>query len=139
MTGVVGNAATSTKPVVNTPTSEPAVPSADSEPTTRPVAASEASWSLIVSGVTALSREPYPFSGLWTRLHGILRAFGPERLMWGSDYSRVMGRNIHPRNPEGRSNYGEIVAFLRDTNEVGEADKAMMFSGAIRTWFGWPK
>jgi hypothetical protein len=33
----------STKPVVNTPTSDPAVPSADSVPTTRPVSASVAS------------------------------------------------------------------------------------------------
>ena len=36
-TGVVGNWATRMNPVPNTPTSEPAVPSADSRPTTRPV------------------------------------------------------------------------------------------------------
>jgi L-fuconolactonase len=90
------------------------------------------------TGVPALTTERYPYHGLWSRLYGVLEAFGPERLLWGSDYTRVMGRNVHPRNAEGRSNYAELVNFLRYANEIGEADKAMMFSGSIRAWFGWP-
>ena len=54
-TGVVGNSATRMKPVPNTPTSEPAVPSAWIRPTTRPVWSTSCSWALAVSGLTALS------------------------------------------------------------------------------------
>ena len=39
----------------NTPTSEPAVPSASTRPTTRPVCSTSRSWDLTVSGLTALS------------------------------------------------------------------------------------
>ncbi len=45
---------------------------------------------------------------------------------------------LHPRAPGGRSNYGELVDFLRYTTEVSEHDKAIMFGKATRLWFGWP-
>ena len=90
------------------------------------------------SGAPALSPEPYPFAALWPRLRKIIDAYGPERLMWGTDYTRVTGRHRHPRDPGGRLSYGELVDFLRYTSEVTEADKAIMFNGAIRKWFGWP-
>ena len=54
-TGVMANSATKTNPVRKTPTSDPAVPSAESRPTMRPVSASEPSWILTTSGVAALS------------------------------------------------------------------------------------
>jgi predicted TIM-barrel fold metal-dependent hydrolase len=91
------------------------------------------------SGVAALSHQSYPFADLWPALHQIIDAFGPERLMWGSDYTRVTGRWLHPRHPEGRLDYGELLNFLRYTNEVSEADKEVMLSGAVRRWFDWPK
>ncbi len=54
-TGVVGNSATRMKPVPNTPTSDPAVPSASTRPTTRPVCSTSRSCALTVNGLTALS------------------------------------------------------------------------------------
>ena len=55
MIGRVGSAATSTKPVTNVPTRAPAVPAAESPPTTEPVSAVETRRSFAAMGLTALS------------------------------------------------------------------------------------
>jgi L-fuconolactonase len=90
------------------------------------------------TGVPALSTEAYPFAGLWPRLHRVVEAFGPDRLMWGSDYTRVTGRHHHPPDPGGRLNYSELLDFLRYTTELGDADKEAMFSHSTRRWLRWP-
>jgi L-fuconolactonase len=90
------------------------------------------------TGVPSVSTEEYPFRGLWPKLHQVVEAFGPERLMWGSDYTRVTGRHHHPPDPGGRLNYGELLDYLRYTDELGEADKEMMLGRAARRWFNWP-
>jgi predicted TIM-barrel fold metal-dependent hydrolase len=91
------------------------------------------------TAVPALSLDDYPFTSLWPHLHQVISAFSPQRLMWGSDYTRVMGRYWHPPMPGGRLNYAELLNFLLYTDEVGESDKQWMFSGATRHWLRWPK
>jgi predicted TIM-barrel fold metal-dependent hydrolase len=90
------------------------------------------------TGAPSLCADPYPFSSLWPHLHRIIDAFGVDRLMWGTDYTRVMGRYRHPPDPGGRLNYRELVDFLLYTDEVSEKDKEILFSRAIRKWFDWP-
>ena len=53
--GRVGSAATSTNPVTNVPRIAPAVPSAESRPTTEPVSPRLRSWSLTTIGLAAES------------------------------------------------------------------------------------
>jgi L-fuconolactonase len=93
------------------------------------------------SGATALSREPYPHRDLWEHLHRVVEAFGPERLMWGSDFTRLrMGSGTTDRGPreEWGGLYSEVVHFLRDTDELSEEDKTMIFSGTLRRLLRWP-
>ena len=88
-----------------------------------------------------LSREPYPHRDLWPRLHPVIEAFGPERLMWGSDYTRLrMGVGTTDRGPreEWGGLYSDAVNYLRDTSELSEADKATIFAGTIRRVLEWP-
>lgn len=40
-------------------------------------------------GAPVMSEEPYPFKHVWPFLHQIIDAFRPERLMWGSDFTRM--------------------------------------------------
>jgi L-fuconolactonase len=40
-------------------------------------------------GAPLLSKEAYPYRDVWPKLHEVIEAFGPERLMWGSDYTRM--------------------------------------------------
>ena len=90
-----------------------------------------------LTGAPALSAAPYPFDDLWPVLHQILGAFGPDRVMWGSDFTRVTGRSQHPRHPGGRHTYAELVGYLGATGELGAAEKAALFGGTVRAWFGW--
>jgi L-fuconolactonase len=95
-----------------------------------------------VSGAVALSRTPYPHSDLWPHLHQLLDAFGPERLMWGSDFTRL--RCIPGTNQRGpRENwvglYSDCVNFLRDSTEISETDKQMIFAGTIRRLLRWTR
>ena len=81
------------------------------------------------SGVPALSTEGYPFADVWPNARRIIEAFGPARLMWGSDYTRCAGMHT----------YSESVNFLRYSDEVSAADKELMFGGTLRRLFRWEK
>lgn len=93
------------------------------------------------SGAPTLTAEPYPFRDLWPHLNQIVEAFGPERLMWGTDIQRVNGRVAHSTwdfDFVGRHSYGEAVGFLRDTDQLSQSDKEQIFAGTLRRVLGWP-
>src|SRR5215207_4252959 len=93
------------------------------------------------SGAPVLSREPFPHHDVWPFLHQIVDAFGPERLMWGTDFTRlrwvpVVG-GLAPRDQWHL--YSDSVNYLRDTTELSQADKEQMFGGTIRRVLRWPR
>lgn len=93
------------------------------------------------SGAIALSRTLYPHPDLWPHLHKVISAFGPDRLLWGSDFTRLrMGPGTVERGPrEGWAGlYSDSVNFLRDTTEISQRDKAAIFGGTIRRLLRWP-
>jgi L-fuconolactonase len=101
-----------------------------------------------VSGTPTHSRQPYPFEDLWPHLHKVLNAFGPQRLMWGTDIMSVSGRAAHGRWPDavpagamypGKHTWSQAVGYLRDTNEVSQQDKELLFAGTLRRLFRWPR
>ena len=49
------------------------------------------------TGAITLARTPYPFQDVWPPLSKIIDAFGPQRLMWGSDMTRI---RFAPRSTE---------------------------------------
>ena len=81
-----------------------------------------------LSGAPSMSREPFPYRDLWPQLHRLISAFGLERTMWGSDFTRVA--ELHT--------YEQAVAFVRDTNELSPADKERLMSTTVRDVFRWP-
>lgn len=93
------------------------------------------------SGAPVLSREPYPHHDVWPYLHQIITAFGPERLMWGSDFTRLrwvpVTGGLAPRDQWHL--YSDSVGYLRDTNEIGQRDKEQIFSETIRRVLRWPR
>lgn len=95
------------------------------------------------TGVTALSKEPWPHHDLWPNLLKIVKAFGPERLMWGSDYTRLrMARGAIDREGPRHEWAGTLstnLHFLLDTNELSSSDKEKMFALSARRILKWPK
>lgn len=93
------------------------------------------------SGCPSLSNESYPHRDLWPRLHRILEAFTPQRLLWGSDFTRLrcgVGTSARAPREEWAGLYGDAVGYLRDTQELGDSDKRLLFGGALRHLLRWP-
>jgi predicted TIM-barrel fold metal-dependent hydrolase len=78
------------------------------------------------TSIPLLSREPYPHADVWPHLHRVIAAFGPERLMWGSDQTVF------------EHDYGETVDVIRATDEIGPAEKELILGASLRRIWGWP-
>jgi predicted TIM-barrel fold metal-dependent hydrolase len=94
------------------------------------------------SGAPLLSREPYPHRDLWPNLLRIVEAFTPDRLMWGTDFTRMRwipqtSAQLAPRS-QWRF-YSDCLNYLRDTDELSASDKEKMLSTTIRRVLRWPK
>jgi predicted TIM-barrel fold metal-dependent hydrolase len=80
------------------------------------------------SGAPTLSKEPFPFVDLWPHLRQVVDAFGPERLIWASDYQRVKDHT-----------YAEALAFVRDTDELTDEEKEWILGKAARRVLRWER
>jgi L-fuconolactonase len=95
-----------------------------------------------LTGLPVLLPDRYPFPQLWPVLHQLIDAFGPERLLWGSDVHRVTGRVWQPPlHVAGFAdvNYAELLGYLLHTDELGDDDKETILGVAARSWFDWPR
>lgn len=100
-----------------------------------------------LTGICTLSETGYPFADLWPPLHKMLGAFGSERLLWGSDMTRILGRSRPPagevfdpellRDYNGKHTYSESVSFIRDTDQLSETEKQMILGGSLRAILKW--
>jgi L-fuconolactonase len=75
-----------------------------------------------------LSVEPYPLPDLEPKLRRAVDAFGPERVMWASDYT-VSRR---------RQNWGESLFGIRHSPSLSEGDKEWILGRTARTLLRWP-
>ena len=79
------------------------------------------------SAVTDYSSEPYPFPILHGYLRHVFDAFGPKRIFWGSDLSRVR----HP--------YRQMITlFTEELPWLGEDDKTWIMGRGLCEWLNWP-
>jgi len=80
-----------------------------------------------VSAIPTLSKEIYPFLDLWPFLHSLIDAFGLDRMMWGSDWTRV----------ESLFSYGEGLRYIQDTAELTSEEKQRILGGTLKRIFKW--
>lgn len=90
-----------------------------------------------LTGAPALSTEAYPFRDLWPAIRSIIDGFGPDRVMWGSDVTRVTGRNAHPAHPGGRHSYRELLGYITETELLHASEKAAVLAQTAQRWFRW--
>jgi L-fuconolactonase len=79
-----------------------------------------------LTGAPALSHEPFPFSDLWAPVMRLVDAFGPSRLMWGTDWTRVPN-----------ATYSEGVRYFGDSDRFSARDKEQMMGTTLRRVFDW--
>jgi predicted TIM-barrel fold metal-dependent hydrolase len=92
-------------------------------------------------GAPLLSKEPFPYVDTWPYLHKVINAFGPERLMWASDFTRMRWMPITGElAPRGQWKfYSDCLNFIRDTSEISHRDKEQILGTTIRRVLHWPK
>lgn len=80
-----------------------------------------------LTGAGTMSQQPFPFDDLWDRLLRIIDAYGTERCMWGTDWTRALKY----------LNYEEAVEYFRRSSRLSDSDRAMLMGGAVERTYGW--
>ena len=91
-------------------------------------------------GAPLLSREDYPYADLWPNLDRLFQAFGFERVLWGSDYTRLRSADL-PRGDRPRRRgipYGLNLAYLLHSDRLTQTQKALVLGGNARRLFDLP-
>ena len=72
-----------------------------------------------VSGACTLSHEPFPYKDIWDPLGRVFDAFGLDRCMWGTDWTRAVGMLT----------YEQGVEAFRVTDRLSESERAALMGG----------
>ncbi|MGE4046303.1 MAG: amidohydrolase [Acetobacteraceae bacterium] len=80
-----------------------------------------------ISGACTLSRQPFPYDDIWDPVLRIIDAFGVDRCMWGTDWTRTIGMLT----------YEQGVAPFRDTGRLSASDKAALMGGTVMQVYNW--
>jgi predicted TIM-barrel fold metal-dependent hydrolase len=80
-----------------------------------------------VSGACTLSRQPYPFSDIWDPLARVFDAWGFERCLWGTDWTRAFAV----------VNYEQAVEPFRQAERLSSSERAMLMGGACAKAYRW--
>ena len=80
-----------------------------------------------VSGACTLSHQPYPFADIWDPLARIFDAWGFERCLWGTDWTRAFAV----------VNYEQAVEPFLKTDRLTQSERAMLMGGACAKAYGW--
>src|SRR5947209_2348672 len=74
-----------------------------------------------ISGACTLSHEPFPYKDIWDPLARIFDAFGLNRCMWGTDWTRAVAFLT----------YREGVDAFRFTDQLSETEKATLMGATL--------
>jgi L-fuconolactonase len=80
-----------------------------------------------VSGACTLSKQPYPFPDIWDPLSRVFDAWGFERCLWGTDWTRAFAV----------VNYEQAVKPFLETDRLSESERAMLMGGACIKAYRW--
>ena len=80
-----------------------------------------------VSGACTLSQKPYPHPDIWDPLKRVFDAWGFERCLWGTDWTRAFAV----------CNYEQAVEPFRLTKSLSDSERAMLMGGATAKAYGW--
>ena len=80
-----------------------------------------------ISGACTLSHEPFPYADIWAPLSRLFEAFGFERCMWGTDWTRAVNLLT----------FEQGVEAFRVTDQLTEPEREMLMGGALQQIYGW--
>jgi L-fuconolactonase len=80
-----------------------------------------------ISGACTLSHEPFPYKAIWDPLWRIFDAFGLNRCMWGTDWTRAVDVLT----------YEQGVEAFRVTDRLSDAERATLMGETLRRVYRW--
>lgn len=80
-----------------------------------------------ITGACTLSQAPYPYDDIWDPLARIFEAFGIERCLWGTDWTRAVNLIT----------YAQGVEPFRLTDRLSDSDRAALMGGSLARIYDW--
>ena len=80
-----------------------------------------------ISGACTLAHEPFPYKDIWDPLFRIFDAFGFDRCMWGTDWTRAVGLLT----------YKQGVDAFRVTDRLSASDRATLMGDTLGRIYNW--
>jgi predicted TIM-barrel fold metal-dependent hydrolase len=75
-----------------------------------------------ISGACTLSHEPFPYKDIWDPLGRVFDAFGFDRCMWGTDWTRAVGMLT----------YEQGVEAFRATDRLSDSERTALMGGSLQ-------
>jgi len=80
-----------------------------------------------ISGACTLSHQPFPYTDIWEPLSKIFDAFGFDRCMWGTDWTRAVALLT----------FEQGVEAFRVTDQLSDAERSALMGGSLRKMYNW--
>ena len=80
-----------------------------------------------ISGACTLSHEPFPYNDIWDPLGHVFDAFGFDRCMWGTDWTRAVGMLT----------YEQGVEAFRVTDRLSDSERTALMGGTLQQIYNW--
>jgi len=80
-----------------------------------------------ISGACTLSHQPFPYTDIWEPLSRIFDAFGFDRCMWGTDWTRAVALLT----------FEQGVEAFRVTDQLSHAERSALMGGSLRKIYNW--
>jgi predicted TIM-barrel fold metal-dependent hydrolase len=80
-----------------------------------------------ISGACTLSHQAFPYNDIWDPLARIFDAYGFERCMWGTDWTRAVELLTYKQG---------VDAFTL-TDRLSESERAQLMGGSLQKIYNW--
>ena len=80
-----------------------------------------------ISGACTLSHQPFPYPDIWEPLRQVFDAFGFDRCMWGTDWTRAV-RLL---------NFEQGVEAFRVTDQLSDSERSALMGGTLTKIYNW--
>ena len=89
--------------------------------------AAHANVAVKISGACTLSHKPFPYKDLWDPLCRVFDAFGFDRCMWGTDWTRAVALLT----------YEQGVEAFRVTDRLSDTERATLLGRSLARIYKW--
>ena len=80
-----------------------------------------------ISGACTLSHQPFPYPDIWEPLGKVFDAFGFDRCMWGTDWTRAVKLLT----------YDQGVEAFRVTDRLSDSERSALMGGTLTKIYNW--